>query len=400
MAISVLSVTACLLAWAATAWAQSEPAPPRPAFSAGGELLGIVGPRDTDAFFNYTEYERNGLRLARLRVLGQWRIAESFSILGELRTENGIALDVAGLYARWRPFRAHEFDVQAGRIPPVIGAFARRAYGRDNAVIGWPLAYQYLTSLRPDAVPILTDDLLRMRARGWLSSFPLGSPLEAAGVPLVSASTWDTGVQAGWRRGWMEVAAAVTSGSPAVPVVRETNEGKQLSGRFAAYLPAGIVVGVSGGRGQWLDDAVMASVPAPRRDASDQTVVAADFELGAGRWLVRAEWLRSMFATPLPAMAASTTLGAWSAFAEIRYRVHPRWQLGIRLDRLSFDRVTSGGAGAIATTWDAPVDRLEAVAGFRASRRLELKAGWQGDWRDGGRVRSRGFPVGQVLFWF
>jgi len=35
----------------------------------------------------------------------------------------------------------------------VIGAFARQAYGRDNLVIGTPLAYQYLTSLRPDALP-------------------------------------------------------------------------------------------------------------------------------------------------------------------------------------------------------------------------------------------------------
>ena len=34
--------------------------------------------------------------------------------------------------------------VQAGRIPPVIGAFPRRAYGRDNLSSASPLAYQYL----------------------------------------------------------------------------------------------------------------------------------------------------------------------------------------------------------------------------------------------------------------
>ena len=40
-----------------------------------------------------------------------------------------------------------------GRIPPTFGAFSRRAYANGNPLIGYPLAYQYLTSLRPDAVP-------------------------------------------------------------------------------------------------------------------------------------------------------------------------------------------------------------------------------------------------------
>ena len=60
----------------------------------------------------------------------------------------------------------HNFDIQAGRIPPTFGAFGRHAYGTDNPVIGYPLAYQYLTSLRTDAVPETADDLLRdARAR-------------------------------------------------------------------------------------------------------------------------------------------------------------------------------------------------------------------------------------------
>src|SRR5438445_5776950 len=44
------------------------------------------------------------------------------------------------------------FDVQIGRIPPTFGAFARRTYANDNPLIGYPLAYQYLTSLRADAL--------------------------------------------------------------------------------------------------------------------------------------------------------------------------------------------------------------------------------------------------------
>ena len=96
-------------------------------------------------------------------------------------------------YVRVRPWRRHRFDIQAGRIPPTFGAFGRRAYSTDNPLIGYPLAYQYLTSLRPDAIPATADDLLRMRARGWRSSFPVGSQTPGPGVPLVTAFRWDTG---------------------------------------------------------------------------------------------------------------------------------------------------------------------------------------------------------------
>jgi hypothetical protein len=46
------------------------------------------------------------------------------------------------------------------------------------------------------------------------------------------------------------------------------------------------------------------------------------------------------------------------------------------------------------------VNRVEAVLGFRAHRHLELRGGWQQNWRDGGRVRERGLPVFAVLGWF
>ena len=194
----------------------------------GGELAGTLSPKDDEAFFNYTDYERDALRLARLRVFGQWRMATTIALVGEVRTENADELEVSALYVRWRPLSSHEFDIQAGRIPPVIGAFARRAYGRDNLVIGLPLAYQYLTSLRPDALPATVDDLLRMRGRGWRPTYPIGSQTIETGVPLVSATRWDTGVEARWRPGLMELSGAVTRGAPAVPVVRETNGGLPL----------------------------------------------------------------------------------------------------------------------------------------------------------------------------
>ena len=224
--------------------------------SAGGEMTAILGRRDDVAFFNYSDYERNILRMARLRLFGEWRAASRLSAIGELRTENDDVM-VAALYARWQPFTSHDLYVHAGRIPPVIGGFGRHAYGRDNIVVGQPLAYQYLTSLRPDAVPNTVEDLIRMRGRGWQPSFPVGANTIATGVPLVSASRWDTGVSGIWRRDRFEMSAALTRGSPAVPVVDDENGGLMWSGRLAARLTHGITIGVSGARGQWLTNDVL-----------------------------------------------------------------------------------------------------------------------------------------------
>ena len=90
--------------------------------------------------------------------------------------ERRAAREPYALYVRVRPWPDARFDIQAGRVPPTFGAFARRIYASDNLLIGYPLAYQYLTSLRPDALPANADELLRMRGRGWLSSFSRRQP--------------------------------------------------------------------------------------------------------------------------------------------------------------------------------------------------------------------------------
>ncbi len=359
-------------------------------------MTAIVGRRDDTAFFNYSDYERNTLRIARLRLFGEWRAASRLSAIAELRTENDDVM-LPALYVRWQPFTARDLYVHVGRIPPVIGGFGRHAYGRDNIVVGQPLAYQYLTSLRPDALPGTADDLLRMRGRGWQPSFPIGSTAVETGIPLVSASTWDTGVAGIWRRGWLEMSAALTRGSPAVPVVDDENDGLMWSGRAAAQTPYGMTIGVSGARGQWVNNAVLDLAAGRRATPSSQSVLGADLEFGYGPWLVRGEWLRTVFETPfVHTEQAHRDLVAWSGFAEARYRPFPRWQVGARVDRIAFGSLP----GLASTSWDANVERVEVILGFRATRHVEIRGGWQHNWRDGGRVRELGLPILAVLGWF
>src|SRR5919108_2970629 len=137
---------------------------------------------------------------------------------------------------------------------PVFGSFSRRAYGNDNPVIGYPLAYQYLTSIRADALPATADDLLRMRARGWRTNYPLGSLAFAPGLPIMTAFSWDTGVQVRIAAGPLAAAASVTNGTLSNPRVEDDNGGKQIAARIALAPVVGLVLGASAARGQFLAD--------------------------------------------------------------------------------------------------------------------------------------------------
>ncbi len=362
----------------------------------GFEAAAVASRRDNLAFFNFTDYEHNALRVARLRLMAEWRLAASMSFIGEVRTEDGNDLDVPALYLRWRPLQNRSVSVQAGRVPPLIGAFPRRAYGRANVVIGWPLAYQYLVSLRPDALPATVDDVLRMRGRGWQPSYPIGSQTLRPGLSLINASRWDTGIQISAQARRLTIAGAITEGPPAHPSVRDRTPGLGWSGRASFTFPAGVIVGASGGTGNWIDRPVLKQMSLEDSGAS-QHVVGVDAEAGQGHWLVRAEWFRSTFTVPIT--AAPLRFGSGVGMIEGRYRFGARWQAGARVERLRFDRVR-GATSQLLTPWDADVDRVEAALSYRATASTEIKAGWQHNWRDGGRIRERGFAAIQFLVWY
>jgi hypothetical protein len=359
------------------------------------ELTGTVGSRDDTAFFNYTDYERNALRMLRLGTSAAWRPAAWLALAAELRSEDLEHPDVYAAYARIRPWRTRALDIDVGRIPPAFGAFGRRAYSMDNPVIGYPLAYQYLTSLRTDAVPANADDLLRMRGRGWRSSFPVGAATPAPGVPLVNGYRWDTGVQVRWQRGVVDITTAVTNGSLSNPRLRDDNGGKQVSGRVAMRPAVGLVIGASGAGGAWLARSV------PLAGAHPQTAVGADIEYSRDHWIVRGELVLSRWSLPMPLLPASasavTAVGRW---VEGRYRITPRVFLAGRADHLGFSRLQGSDRAIPARPWDAAVTRVEAGAGYYLQRNLVARATVQRNHRGGGRVANRTFVSAQLAYWF
>jgi hypothetical protein len=438
---------AALVAWllaAASAAAQSLPPAEPVTFGDGrvvisGDVAASTAPPD-EGFFNYGSYEQSTVRQLRLGVSGLVRLTDRVSVLGELRSENLGAVTAVALFARIRPFAGRRFDLQVGRIPPTFGAFGRRAYSRDNPLIGVPLAYQYLTSLRADALAANADELLRMRGRGWLSNYSVGNLEPAPGVPLVNGLVWDTGVQV--TTGWniVTIAAAITNGTMSNPRISDDNAGKQLAVRVSATPATGLVIGTSFAQGEFLNRRVQMLIDANSSEASTpdsteastpythsvdsgyapyasgvgggyssyahrvvdgeytQRAHGADVEYSRDHWIVRAESVLSTWQMPLLSGGRNPTpLKAIATSVEGRYTFAPGLYGAARVEYLSFSRL----AGATrADEWDAPVTRLEVGGGYYVRRNVLARASVQSNERNGGRVLSSRFLTGQVLYWF
>jgi hypothetical protein len=355
--------------------------------------------RDDTGFFNYSDYQHSTLRMVRVDVAAAVKATDRFSILGEVRSEDGDLPQPYALYLRIRPWPTRRFDVQIGRVPPTFGAFARRTYAADNALIGYPLAYQYLTSLRADSLPANADELLRMRGRGWLSSFSVGNPTPAPGLPLASAFRWDTGVQLHATNETVDAAFSVTAGSLGNPLVRDDNGGKQVAARLAFHPTPGLIVGLSGSRAPYIASNAARSAGVENTNGSfTQAAWGADVEYSRDYYLIRFETIVSDWRLPLlGAPPIELPLRATAALVEGRYKVRPGLYLAARLDHLGFSEITGSSTRA---EWDAPVSRVEVGGGYSLQRNLLLKLSLQHNTRPAGRTMDLTLGSAQLVFWF
>jgi hypothetical protein len=357
-----------------------------------------IAPRDT-AFFDYTSYEGEPLRRFSLNLSASLAVARPAAILLEARTDNLERPRVYALYLRLRPWAERSFDVQVGLVPPVFGAFGRRPYGSGNPLIGYPLAYQYLTTIRPDAVPGSADDLIRVRGFGWLVRYPVGNPQAGAGLPMVDGQRWDTGVEIRVGREPIQFAAAVTQGSLSHPRVRDDNDGKQVSGRLQGAPVTGLVLGLSLASGEYPDRELAADLPPPEAARTRrQRAAGLDFEYSRGHAVVRAEAIWTSWDLPaIDPPRIEGGVGARALSLEATYRLAPGLDVAARFDRVGFEEIQGSTR---RDSWDAPVTRVEAGVVYALRRGLLLKAVYQRNWRDAGPRGRRGFPSAQLLWRF
>jgi hypothetical protein len=381
--------------------------PSRPIALSGGRVtiaadaaVSVSTSGDEYGYFNYTSYDHNLLRLFRVGFGGTVQPSRRLAVLGEVRAETAVDraswnVRTYALFARMRPWDGRAVVIQAGLIPPSFGTSARRSYGNDNPLVGFPLAYQYLTPLRSDAVPASADDLLRMRGRGWRASYPTGRAADS-GLPIVDGLHWAPGAQVVIGSGVVTFSAALTAGSLSAPRMR--GGGAQVSARLAITPIAGLALGVSAAAGHYLSDEARAAVlAAGGADRSLQRGFGCDAEYARGYWVLRAEWLVSGWDVPTtrpprldgPVWASAIDL-------EARYKIKPGLYAAARIDHLRFSRIT----GTLVTdTWESNVTRIEAGGGYSLQRNAVVKMVYQRNWRDGGYVRTASVAAVQLLFW-
>src|SRR5262249_40599646 len=152
-----------------------------------------------------------------------------------------------------------------------------------------------------------------------------------------------------------DVAASVTNGTVANPLVRDDNSGKQVVGRFAWHGPPGLLVGASAARGAF---AARSAVRTSGASGSfTQTAWGADAEYCGGYYLVRVETIVSDWQLPtVRGPEIAFPLRAVATSVEGRYKIGPRLYFAARGDHLGFSEITGTTR---QDTWDAPVTRTE-----------------------------------------
>jgi hypothetical protein len=361
----------------------------------GAELSLTYGSEDP-GYFNYTDYETSALRRIRAGLAVSAAPTRRLALLTEFRAETGGHAEAYAYYVRVTPWPGHPIDVQAGKVPPVFGTFSRRGYPQDNPLIGDPLVYQYLTSARSDALPATPSDILRMRGRGWRASYPVGNPTPGAGMPLVAAFDWNLGIQARVGLRPVELNVAWTPGNLSWPEDVERPGHGEFSGRLAVKPAPGAVFGVSAARGTFVVQQAFDALPPEHREGGRQSAFGIDAEYASGHVVLRAELVFNRWLMPAAA-SPPLDLDTLGGYAEARYRVLPSLYVAARAERLAYGDIT---AETVTAPWEARVTRVELGGGYSMSRRSRLKAVYQLNVRDGGRVRRSHLGAAQLVVWF
>jgi hypothetical protein len=381
-----------------------------------GDVALSFGTADV-GYFNLFDYSHDSFNVLSMSLSAEVRASDRLAFVGQVLDEvslRGRDPDPSdrhvfypyALYVRVRPMASRPLTILGGRIPPVFGAFARRDYGEVNALIGLPLAYGYSTTMRPEPPPSRRELILN-RGGGWAVRYPRATAtVGPQGLPLVSARRWDTGVSAQWDGGKVEAGVAVTVGTLSSPLTDDDNDGKQVSGRFAVTPTASFSVGVSAASGEYLSEPggqtdygeVVGLPPPASYDTHRQQALGLDAEYSLGHVVVRGEVVASRWDVPFQNGDPTLPLDALGTSLEARVALTPRWSMAVRGDRLGFSRVAA--ANGVVRTWDANVLRVEGAVGYLVRRNVRLKAGYQYNWRDGGRERSIGMAGAQLLYWF
>ncbi len=206
-------------------------------------------------------------------------------------------------------------------------------------------------------------------------------------------------MQVRWQRDPVTLYGAITQGTIGDPRLSDDNGGPQLAARVVYAPHPVIVVGGSVAAGPYLAADLAPVLPGPPALRSHrQEAYGADVELSRDRWLLRGELVWNRWGQPAFQGDPIRDLDATASMLEARYKLWPGLYAAGRIEHLGFSHIPTTTQGLV--TWDANVTRLELGGGWTVHRHVLLKAVWQRNRRDGGRVRASDLGAFQVVTWF
>jgi hypothetical protein len=415
-ALRLLRLAPGALALTGAAWLVSVSAasaqwlPSHPVTWLGGRLVVSgdasvsMSTSDHDTYFNYGDYDYDMMRLVRLGLAATLRLGTRVTVGVEVRGEGATEewdwrVYPVTSFIQVRPFGRSSVAVAAGIVPPAFGAFMQRRYGADNLLVGYPLAYQYTTAVRADAIPATADEVIHNRARGWAPRYTIGAPRGVSGIPLVSSTGWDPGLMVSAGRGLARLTVAVTRGGMAAPGSASWGGRWEVTARGEFRPTPGLIVGVSGAHGAFLADSLtpIVETAVANRDPRE-SAFGADLEYSRGYWLVRAETIVSSRTYPAFRSPYTTDpLNTVAVEAEARYRILPGLYAAARIGHVSFGWIEGS---SVTTSWDADVTRFETGLGYSLTRNVLMKAVYQYNTRESERRPTLHLGAGQLVVKF
>ena len=369
-----------------------------------GEVVATIGAADDIAFFNYTDYEHNALRLFRFSLSGAWQPARRLAFVGEVRSEDFERRSAYAAYVRIRPWverrvrhpgRPDSADLR--RVQPAR-LHDRQPAHRLSARLPVPdVAPPRRGARRPPTICCACGRAAGSRASRSAITTP--SP----GVPLVTRSAGTPASRRTGTTGILDAAGAVTAGTLSDPHADDNNRSPQVSGRVAVEPAIGLVLGASAARGAWLskDVARIAARRSRRPPTTRRQALGADAEYSRDHWLVRSR-------------AGLEPLARCRSRRPRRRRRRPRRSGGLGRGTLQADaaalrrparrspRLLGRARRRRATLpWDAPVNRVEAARRLLHPAQPD-GAGRRPAERPRRRPRPRRAPTwpAQLAYWF
>jgi hypothetical protein len=235
------------------------------------------------------------------------------------------------------------------------------------------MAQYWKSAMQAYMMPTNLDQLLSKRGQGQFGVVYADSNgvrgVAHPSAPIVYDNCWNYGAFSLGTVGRFEYAAGVTLGSPAAPVAgADGNENLTWHAKVGYAFMPGLKLWLTGARGAYLDRAVEPYLPAGRsvNDYYQNLLIVS----GTWQWW-RVSMMGEVYFNHFDTPVREAGLSNESFYLQGVYSILAGWDLALRYDRLTFEKVSSSTGQVMS--WDEDLQRWEGGVNYHVTRDLMVK---------------------------